>query len=123
MSKEKDYFIAQLSRDITNLFKKQLTILEDIREDHREMMRNLQDSLPEHCLENLLDADYFSDSRFSFYRKKVLDSGNEAIRGMEDQLDKLDVSIKDTDPVAVTFNQLMEFVEELRIKENEKTQS
>ena len=66
MSKEKDYLKFQLRRKITGLFKNFFFLLEDL---------NLE------------------DEKYQKLRKRVLDYGNDAIREIEEDINKFDIHI------------------------------
>lgn len=67
-----DYVKFQIRRNVTNLFKQFLVILEDIKTNPTDL----------------------SNATFDRYRKKILDSGNDAIREIEKGLEKIDISLK-----------------------------
>lgn len=77
---------------IRGLFKEFLGILEDLREEHSANFDKLYNSLPEkyHALVSM--ADYFDEDKFSWYRKKVLDFGNETLRNHSRNLENFQVS-------------------------------
>jgi len=85
-------FLADKSdRALRSLFKGFLIILEDIHREHNINFEKLRNALPED--EDLIDmADYFDDERFSSYRKKVLDLGNEILRDYQSELENFQVS-------------------------------
>jgi len=66
MSKEKDYLKFQLRRKITGLFKNFFFLLEDL---------NLE------------------EEKYQKLRKRVLDYGNDAIREIEEDINKFDIHI------------------------------
>ena len=70
--KAKDFLSFQVNRKVTSLYKSFLFILEDLQ-----------------------DSGYnISDSVFQRHRKRVLDNGNDAIREIEELLEKLDINLK-----------------------------
>lgn len=81
----------QIKRDITSLYKRFLNALEDVRADHNAMVGKLEESLPSEHHNTIRQLDYFDDKKFERLRKRVLDSGNETIRGLEEQLTQFDV--------------------------------
>lgn len=70
--KVSDYIKFQIRRNVTNLFKQFLVVLEDIRSNPTDL----------------------SDVTFERNRKKVLDSGNDAIREIEKNLEKVYITLK-----------------------------
>ena len=79
----------QLKRDIVDLYKSQLNILEDLHGEHNIMLQKLQDALPNSTFPLLLAVDYFTACRLAIIRKRVLDAGNDTIRKMEEKLKQL----------------------------------
>ncbi len=74
-------------KHITCLFKNFLGILETLQKEHTINFDKLEKSVPQE-FKSLVDmANYFDQNRFSFYRKKVLDAGGEAIRNLEKDFD------------------------------------
>lgn len=71
--KIKEYILFQFRRKITNLYKQFLFILEDVS----------------HSKYNI------SDESYQKYRKRILDAGNDTIRELEEDLNKLDFKIKE----------------------------
>lgn len=67
-----DLIRFQVHRQITNLFKNCLDILEDLKENDHDM----------------------SDEAFKRSRKRILDYGNSALREMEVYLDKVKINFK-----------------------------
>lgn len=60
-----DILSFQIRKDVTQLYKKFLNVLEDIRIDNPNMI---------------------DDTKFNHLRKRILDFGNDTIRGLEEQL-------------------------------------
>lgn len=67
--KAKEFLKFQANRKVTNLYKSFLFILEDLKNSGYNI----------------------SDSVFSRYRKRVLDHGNDAVRELEEDIDRLKV--------------------------------
>lgn len=89
--KIKEYIVFQINRNIINLYKRYLNILEDIQEEHSSMLNKLNRDLD---IDKLKNVDYFDDNKYNYFRKKVLDLGNEALRDIEKNFDFLDLKIK-----------------------------
>ena len=62
---EKDYLNFKIHQTVKNVYKNFLLILEE-----------------------MVDRDQMSEQDFEFYRKRVLDNGNEGIRNLTEELDK-----------------------------------
>lgn len=85
-----DFLADRSDRALRTLFKGFLIILEDIHREHHINFEKLREAFPED--EDLIDmADYFDDERFSIYRKKVLDLGNEMLREYQSELENFEV--------------------------------
>lgn len=70
--KAKDFLKFQTNRKITNLYKSFLFVLEDLKNSGYNI----------------------SDSVFSRYRKRVLDQGNDTIREVEEDIERLKVNFE-----------------------------
>ena len=90
--KVKDYVSFQIHKSLVNLYKKYLVLIEDIREDHENMVDKISDKVDENLLKNI---DYFDDNKYNYLRKKILDIGNEAIREIEKNFDFIKMEFKD----------------------------
>jgi hypothetical protein len=89
--KIKEYILFQINRNIINLYKRYLNIIEDLQEEHISMLNKLNKDLD---LAKIKNVDYFDDNKYNYYRKKVLDLGNETLREIEKNFDFLDLKIK-----------------------------
>ncbi len=87
----KEYLIFQIHRNIVNLYKSHLLIVEDMRKDHDIMLSKIKENLPEEYVNNV---NYLNDERYDYIRKKTLDLGNSAIRDFESSVEKLEVTLK-----------------------------
>jgi len=87
----KEYLIFQIHRNIINLYKSHLLIIEDLRKDHDIMLKKLEDNLPKEYLDSVNN---FDDEKYDYIRKKTLDLGNNAIRDFEKNVESLEISLK-----------------------------
>jgi len=87
----KDYVQFQMQRNLISLYKHHLEIIENLKVDHKFMIKKLKESFPSEAIDSF---DYFDDNKYNYIRKRTLDIGNEAIRDFEKTLEKLDVSLK-----------------------------
>jgi hypothetical protein len=94
MEDSKNLFQAQYEKNIKNLFKNFLYILEELKSDHDRNFGKLVESLPSEYLNLLKQADYFDDDQMFFLRKKVLDLGNNSLRSQNQDLEKFIVEFK-----------------------------
>lgn len=89
--KIKEYILFQINRNIINLYKRYLNIIEDLQEEHISMLNKINKDLD---IAKIKNVDYFDDNKYNYYRKKVLDLGNETLREIEKNFDFLDLKIK-----------------------------
>ena len=68
----KDFVTFQVSRKVTNLYKQFLFLLEDLNEQGYDI----------------------PDEVYQRMRKRVLDHGNDTIREIEENLEKLDITLR-----------------------------
>lgn len=90
--KVKDYVSFQIHKSLVNLYKKYLILIEDLREDHDNMVDKISNKIDENTLKNI---DYFDDNKYNYLRKKILDIGNETIREIEKNFDFIKMEFKD----------------------------
>jgi hypothetical protein len=83
-----------VKRNITNLFKSFLVILETIEREHDEALTKLNNVLPAEHRNKIYLADHFTEDAAERIRKKILSEGNDCIRNIEGQLNMLDINFK-----------------------------
>lgn len=89
--KLKEYLVFQIHRNIVNLYKNHLILLEDVSVEHNQMMDKLKNHVAQETLD---DVDYLSEKKYNYFRKKTLDIGNEAIREFERSIENLKITLK-----------------------------
>tara|TARA_Y100001973_G_C5142412_1_gene303653 strand:+ start:89 stop:496 length:408 start_codon:yes stop_codon:yes gene_type:complete len=89
----KHFILFQLQRQVVNLYKKYIISTEDLKRDHIIFLNKLKESGVSEELLNKLD--YFTDDKYTYIRKKILDSGNEAVRDMDKYFELLDVELNE----------------------------
>jgi hypothetical protein len=82
--KLKDLLTFQVHRNIVNLYKRYLNLVEDLQEEHLNMLNKLNSKIDQETLKNV---DYFDENKYNYIRKKVLDLGNETIREISKNMD------------------------------------
>lgn len=92
--KVKDYVLFQIHKSVVNLYKRYLNLIEDIQEDHNNMMDKLSNNVNEDILKNV---DYFDKTKYNYLRKKILDLGNESIREIEKNFDFINMEFKENE--------------------------
>ena len=55
------------------------------------MLNKLNSKIDQNTLKNI---DYFDENKYNYIRKKILDNGNEVIREIEKNLEKLNFTLK-----------------------------
>jgi siroheme synthase (precorrin-2 oxidase/ferrochelatase) len=83
-----------IRRDITNLFKDFLVILENLEDDHDEALNKLVRTLPPESQKQLFLADHFTDEKMEQIRKRILSKGNDSIRSLEREIDHYKINFK-----------------------------
>ena len=84
--KLKEFILFQINRNIILLYKRYLNLVEDLQEEHVNMLNKLNKKVD---LETLKNVDYFDENRYNYLRKKVLDLGNETLREIDKTIDFL----------------------------------
>ena len=87
-------FKKHCQRNTVSLFKGFLIMLEDLQKEHQIHFSKLKRNLPEGCLPVVEQADYFDESKMQYFRKKVLDMGNDNIRSNDDDLEKFTIEFE-----------------------------
>jgi len=87
----KEYILFQINRNITNLYKRYLNLIEDLQEEHVNMLNKLNSKIDQETLKNV---DYFDENRYNYIRKKILDLGNEIFREVEKNFEFLNIQIQ-----------------------------
>jgi hypothetical protein len=85
-SKIKEFVLFQISRNIVILYKRYINLLEDLQEEHINMLNKLNSKVD---LETLKNVDYFDENKYNYLRKRILDLGNETIREIDKTVDFL----------------------------------
>lgn len=83
----KEILAFQVHRNIVNLYKRYLNLIEDLQEEHVNMLNKLNKKID---LETLKNVDYFDENKYNYIRKKILDLGNETIREISKNLEFFD---------------------------------
>lgn len=87
----RDYILFQINRHIVNLYKRYLNLIEDLQEEHLNMLNKLNKKID---LETLKNLDYFDENKYNYFRKKILDLGNETLREIDKNFEFLDLKVK-----------------------------
>ena len=86
--------IEAYSKAIKLVFKSFLVMIEDLHIEHQIQFGKLKDKLPKEYLDIVDQADYLDEEKKQYLRKKILDIGNESIRGVNEELSKISVEFK-----------------------------
>ena len=88
----KELLIFQINRGIINLYKKYFLIIQDLKQEHEALLEKVaQETSPDFPKK----IDYFSEDKYNYIRKKILDAGNDSIRELEKTLEVIDVRFKE----------------------------
>ena len=71
----------QVRRNIISLYKAFLVMLEDLEEEHIQHFGKLYEAFKNYRI-TIEQADYFTEDKMSYLRKKVLDAGNDCLRNV-----------------------------------------
>jgi hypothetical protein len=89
--KIKEYIKFQYTRNIISLYKKYFEMVEDLKHDHEIMLKKIAENSSKDFAENI---DYFSDDKYNYIRKKILDAGNDAIRNIDTSFKSINITLK-----------------------------
>jgi hypothetical protein len=84
----------QHKRICTSLFRGFLTLIENLEDEHGDLMEKLHTALPEQYKAYVDLVDYWTPTRAEAIRKHILDGGNDAIRNLDEMLINYDISLK-----------------------------
>lgn len=84
----------QIKKNVTELFKNFLNILEDVADEHDIALNKLNEKLPNEYKNYVELADYLNDSKFEIIRAKILGKGNDCIRNLDEVLKNFNVKVK-----------------------------
>ena len=82
------------NKEISNLFKMLLMMLEDMKKDHDFHYQKLYEGIPKEYHPIIDAANHFTPEKLSWIRKRILDYGNDSIRNVENELENYQVSFK-----------------------------
>lgn len=88
----KELLIFQINRGIVNLYKKYFLIIQDLKQEHEILLKKVAEETSPDFPQKI---DYFSEDKYNYIRKKILDAGNDAIRELEKTLEVIDVRFKE----------------------------
>lgn len=86
-----EYLNDRVRVNTSDLFKRMLEVLEDIKHEHDRQFAMMYSSAPESFKPVVKQANYLDDAQMAWLRKRVLDMGNESIRKMASELDVIRV--------------------------------
>jgi hypothetical protein len=86
------YLLRQHKKEVTNLFKNYLKILEDMKADHDFHYNKLYELIPEQYHITISAANHFTNDKLSWIRKRILDGGNESLRNFSEEMENYCVS-------------------------------
>lgn len=75
----------QVRRSVISLYKFFLIMLEDLEEEHAGHFEKLYEKFSDNT-DIIKQADYLTDDKMSYLRKKVLDAGNDCIRNLTGEI-------------------------------------
>ena len=66
-------------------------MIEDLKRDHQTMLKKVEKKTSKEFCESI---DTFDNDKYNYIRKKTLDAGNNIVRELEQNLEKLEIRIK-----------------------------
>ena len=88
----KELLTFQINRGIVNLYKKYFLIIQDLKQEHEILLEKVaQETSPDFPQK----IDYFTEDKYNYIRKKILDAGNDSIRELEKTLEVIEVRFKE----------------------------
>lgn len=94
-AKPKGLLQFQINKDIAYLYKRYLQQLEDLRNQHLFMLQKLEKELPTEYHSLIRASNFLDETEYNYHRKKILDAGNEAKRGLLAQVEQFEISLKE----------------------------
>ena len=88
----KELLIFQINRGIVNLYKKYFLIIQDLKQEHETLLEKVDQETSTDFPQKI---DYFTEDKYNYIRKKILDAGNDSIRELEKTLEVIDVRFKE----------------------------
>ena len=85
---DKEILQDRSEKHVKNLFKGFLFVLEDLHEEHQIHFDKLKRSIPEEFHPLIDQSNYFDRRKMQHLRKRVLDMGNDSMRGQNEDLEK-----------------------------------
>jgi hypothetical protein len=92
----KEYLHDRVRVNTSDLFKRMLIILEDIKHEHDRQFALLLESAPDNFKPVVKQANYLDDNKVAHLRKRVLDIGNESLRKLASELEQIRVEFHHT---------------------------
>tara|TARA_Y100001938_G_scaffold147133_1_gene227664 strand:+ start:1529 stop:1855 length:327 start_codon:yes stop_codon:yes gene_type:complete len=83
----------QVNRNIINLYKSFLIMMEDLHQQHKREFTKLKMALPEEA-DLIEQANYWDEERMDHLRKRILDSGNHSLRELVGQIEQFQLTSK-----------------------------
>ena len=82
-----EYLNDRVRINTSDLFKRMLELLEDIKHEHDRHFALLYQAAPETFKPVVKQAHYLDEDKMALLRKRILDMGNESIRKTSSELD------------------------------------
>lgn len=83
-----------IRRHIITLYKNHLGMFEQLAEEHDESMSKFHDALPPQYQPFVNLADHYTEEKSDRIRRAVLDSGNDCLRAINEELDKYNLTLR-----------------------------
>ena len=90
----KDVLRFQIERNVKNIMRSYLILLEEVENEHDNALNKLDSKLPDQYKIYVELADYLDEDKAKRLRKQILDNGNDAIRAIEEVIKQFDIDFK-----------------------------
>jgi hypothetical protein len=89
--KLKEYVVAQIEREVKDLFKSHLNTIAELNQQHLAALCACQGKIDGESFRTL---NYFDIAKMGYLRKQTLDSGNDTIRNIREMFEKINLDFK-----------------------------
>lgn len=81
-------------RQVVNLFKEFLSIIENLSDEHDEALAKLATAIPSEYHPYINLADYLTEDKSERLRREILQRGNDCARAIENEINQYDIEFK-----------------------------
>ncbi len=89
-----DVLRFQADKEIRQLFKTFLVVIEDLTVEHDAALGRIEAALPDQYKPYIRVADWLDETKASLIRSKILDAGNNCLRAIDGHIQNFDIGFK-----------------------------